>query len=70
PLRAQVNLIPWNRVPGMDFSEPDEAQIRAFTAVLEEAGLAAVRRMRRGRGVMGACGQLGDTLMADGAKQD
>ncbi|MCE1195140.1 23S rRNA (adenine(2503)-C(2))-methyltransferase RlmN [bacterium] len=64
PLKAQVNLIPWNAVPGLPFETPTPAQVRAFTEVLEKAGLTAVQRMHRGRGVMGACGQLGDTLRA------
>ncbi len=65
PLKAQVNLIPWNPVPGLPFETPTKAQLAAFTEVLEKAGLVAVQRMHRGRGVMGACGQLGDTLKAD-----
>jgi 23S rRNA (adenine2503-C2)-methyltransferase len=65
PLKAQVNLIPWNVVPGLPFETPTNAQVKAFTEVLEKAGLVAVQRMHRGRGVMGACGQLGDTLKAD-----
>lgn len=63
-LKVQVNLIPWNKVPGLSFSEPSRAELEAFSAVLERAGMVASRRMRRGRGVMGACGQLGDTLRA------
>ncbi len=62
PLRAQVNLIPWNRIPELDFTEPDESRVRAYTAILEREGITTNRRMHRGRGVMGACGQLGDTL--------
>lgn len=65
PLKAQVNLIPWNRIPDLPFVEPTTAQVGAFVGVLEKAGLTAVQRMHRGRGVMGACGQLGDTLLAD-----
>ena len=65
PLKAQVNLIPWNVVPGLPFEEPTSVQVKAFSNLLEKAGLVAVQRMHRGRGVMGACGQLGDTLMAD-----
>lgn len=64
PMKAQVNLIPWNAVPGLPFETPTPAQVRAFSEVLEKAGLTAVQRMHRGRGVMGACGQLGDTLRA------
>jgi len=62
PLQVQVNIIPWNKVPTLPFSEPSRAELEAYSAVLERAGMAASRRMRRGRGVMGACGQLGDAL--------
>ena len=64
PMKAQVNLRPWNAVPGLPLETPTPAQVRAFSEVLEKAGLTAVQRMHRGRGVMGACGQLGDTLRA------
>jgi 23S rRNA (adenine2503-C2)-methyltransferase len=66
PLDAQINLIPWNRVPGLPFTEPDRDQVERFQRILEEAGLLSTRRMRRGRGIMGACGQLGDTLRYSG----
>ncbi|HWP68177.1 MAG TPA: 23S rRNA (adenine(2503)-C(2))-methyltransferase RlmN [Rectinemataceae bacterium] len=65
PMKAQVNLIPWNVVAGLPFEEPTSGQVRAFADVLVMAGLTAVQRMHRGRGVMGACGQLGDTLKID-----
>ncbi len=61
-LDVQINVIPWNKVPGLPFTEPGRDEIEAYMAVLEKAGIVAVRRMRRGRGVMGACGQLGDSL--------
>jgi 23S rRNA (adenine2503-C2)-methyltransferase len=61
-LQVQVNVIPWNKVAGLPFSEPSREELESYLAVLEGAGLEASRRMRRGRGVNGACGQLGDTL--------
>jgi 23S rRNA (adenine2503-C2)-methyltransferase len=64
-LKVQVNVIPWNRVPGLPFSEPSREELEAYMGVLDAAGVVASRRMRRGRGVMGACGQLGDTLRVD-----
>jgi len=64
PLKAQVNLIPWNQVPGLPFVEPEPSKVAAFTRILEDAGITVVTRFHRGRGVMGACGQLGDTLRA------
>jgi len=63
-LDAAVNLIPWNPVKGLEFEgkplcEPSTEEIEAFTRRLEALGLNVTRRYRRGRGVMGACGQLG-----------
>jgi 23S rRNA (adenine2503-C2)-methyltransferase len=63
-LKVQVNVIPWNAVPGLLFSTPSREEIASYMAVLEAAGVVSIRRMSRGRGVMGACGQLGDTLKA------
>lgn len=58
PLKAVINLIPWNRSEGLDFREPRETSIRAFQRNLTDAGLKVVRRYRRGRDIDGACGQL------------
>ncbi|MDR1411330.1 MAG: 23S rRNA (adenine(2503)-C(2))-methyltransferase RlmN [Spirochaetaceae bacterium] len=59
-----VNLIPWNPVEGMFFEgralrEPESGELAAFTELLEKQGIAYTRRRRKGRGVGGACGQLG-----------
>ncbi|GAB6275875.1 MAG: 23S rRNA (adenine(2503)-C(2))-methyltransferase RlmN [Rectinema sp.] len=64
PLKTQVNLIAWNPIPGMPFETPSAKQVRQFSEILEQRGIVTVQRMSRGRGVMGACGQLGDTLKA------
>jgi 23S rRNA (adenine2503-C2)-methyltransferase len=61
-LDVQVNVIPWNPVPGLSYKEPSSAEVESFTRTLERRGINTVRRARRGRGVSGACGQLGDTL--------
>ena len=63
-LDAVVNLIPWNPVKGLEFEgkalcSPSQAEIETFTLELEKLGLNVTRRFRRGRGIMGACGQLG-----------
>jgi len=63
-LDAAINLIPWNPVKGLEFEgkplrEPATEEVEAFTRRLEALGLNVTRRYRRGRGVMGACGQLG-----------
>ena len=64
-LHVQVNVIPWNKVPGLPFTEPTRSELEDYLAVIQASGIEVTRRMRRGRGVMGACGQLGDTLRAD-----
>jgi 23S rRNA (adenine2503-C2)-methyltransferase len=63
-LGALVNLIPWNPVEGLRFEgkplqTPEEAEIEQFRVLLEQQGLTVTRRYRRGRGIGGACGQLG-----------
>jgi 23S rRNA (adenine2503-C2)-methyltransferase len=58
-LSVQINVIPWNPVEGMDFKQPTTREIEAFIRELQRLGLTVTRRMRRGRGVSGACGQLG-----------
>ncbi|MFW5710583.1 MAG: 23S rRNA (adenine(2503)-C(2))-methyltransferase RlmN [Spirochaetota bacterium] len=58
PLRVLVNIIPWNPVEGLPYSEPQHNEIAAFTQMLEAAGIKTSRRFRRGRGINGACGQL------------
>jgi len=63
-LDATVNLIPWNPVKGLELEgrplrEPSFSETEAFARELAGLGLNVTRRFRRGRGVMGACGQLG-----------
>jgi 23S rRNA (adenine2503-C2)-methyltransferase len=63
-LDVVVNLIPWNPVEGLGFRgralrEPSPAEVGALARLLERGGLNVTRRFRRGRGVSGACGQLG-----------
>jgi len=59
PLRALVNLIPWNEVPGMSYHRPSAARVQWFEQRLREAGVAVAVRASRGGAVAGACGQLG-----------
>jgi 23S rRNA (adenine2503-C2)-methyltransferase len=63
-LDTVVNLIPWNPVKGLMFEgkplrEPTAVEVESFTQQLLTLGLKVTRRFRRGRGIMGACGQLG-----------
>jgi 23S rRNA (adenine2503-C2)-methyltransferase len=72
-LDVVVNLIPWNPVTGLrfrgrDLEEPAPGEIQRFTRLLEGEGLKVTRRFRKGRGVGGACGQLGSLPRGDGAR--
>ena len=60
-LDVNVNLIPWNPVAALPFTEPTQSEIKYFTETLEKAGLNVTLRTRRGRKIGGACGQLGRT---------
>jgi len=55
---AHVNLIPMNRIEGLPFQEPSEERKRRFVAILEQAGVAATIRKRKGADIDAACGQL------------
>jgi 23S rRNA (adenine2503-C2)-methyltransferase len=63
-LDAVVNLIPWNPVAGLALDgrplrSPAAGELDRFARQLEQRGVKVTRRFRRGRGVGGACGQLG-----------
>ncbi len=58
---VNINLIPWNPVQSLPFTEPRQSEIKKFTEALEKAGLNVTLRTRRGRKIGGACGQLGRT---------
>jgi 23S rRNA (adenine2503-C2)-methyltransferase len=64
-LQVIVNLIPWNPVAGLLFEgkalkEPSVAETERFASLLSRKyGLKTELRRRKGRGVCGACGQLG-----------
>ncbi len=60
-INVNINLIPWNPVPGLDFEEPEPAEVRNFVRILENANLNVTLRTKRGRKIGGACGQLGKT---------
>lgn len=57
-LLCNVNLIPYNEVPGLDLHRPDTKAIRAFRSTLHQAGIEVTQRMERGHSVAAACGQL------------
>ena len=57
-LPAKVNLIPFNPWPGAPYECSAPERIRAFSAIVFEAGISAPVRTPRGRDIDAACGQL------------
>ena len=55
---AKINPIPFNPFPGTRYERPDDAAIRAFQKLLNEAGMIAPVRRTRGDDIDAACGQL------------
>jgi 23S rRNA (adenine2503-C2)-methyltransferase len=58
-LDVHVNLIRWNRMPGLPFEEPATEHVHRFGMELSQLGVPVTVRMSRGRGIAAACGQLG-----------
>lgn len=68
---VNINLIPWNPVESLPFTEPSRNECYRFVEKLKAAGLNVTLRTRRGKEIGGACGQLGKTLkdtIQDGKK--
>ncbi|HWV55982.1 MAG TPA: 23S rRNA (adenine(2503)-C(2))-methyltransferase RlmN [Longimicrobiales bacterium] len=57
-VRAHVNLIPYNPVPGAGFRPPAANRTKAFAAAVREHGVEVTVRTPRGRDIAAACGQL------------
>ncbi|MGE4285656.1 MAG: 23S rRNA (adenine(2503)-C(2))-methyltransferase RlmN [Phycisphaerae bacterium] len=58
-IKCNVNLIEFNPYPGSEFEASSPDTIKAFSEVLEKAGIETHIRYRRGRAIKAACGQLG-----------
>lgn len=57
-LHAKINLIPYNRVAGLDWERPTEQHQEAFLSAVESAGGRATLRREKGHEIDAACGQL------------
>ncbi|WP_022667995.1 23S rRNA (adenine(2503)-C(2))-methyltransferase RlmN [Desulfospira joergensenii] len=58
PLRAKVNLIPFNQHPGCDFKRPDKERVSSFLQILLDRDMTAIVRKSKGDDILAACGQL------------
>jgi 23S rRNA (adenine2503-C2)-methyltransferase len=66
-LETVINLIPWNAVEGLSFEgeplcAPEPGEVSGFASALEKRGLKVTRRIGKGSGISGACGQLGSLV--------
>jgi len=57
-VEAKVNVIPYNRVEGLDWERPAEAAQEAFLGVLTGRRIPATLRREKGHDIEAACGQL------------
>ena len=57
-LNAKVNLIPYNKVEGLEWERPTEAVQEKFLAALEGLDVIATLRREKGGDIDAACGQL------------
>ena len=57
-LGARVNLIPYNKVEGLEWSRPSREKQERFLAILRGHGVVATLRREKGHDIDAACGQL------------
>ena len=57
-IRAKVNLIPYNKVEGLEWVRPSDQACRNFQKVLTAHQVPATLRLEKGHDIDAACGQL------------
>jgi 23S rRNA (adenine2503-C2)-methyltransferase len=58
PIKAKINLIPFNEHPGSDFKRPDPSRISQFQELLADHHYTVIVRHSKGQDIGAACGQL------------
>jgi 23S rRNA (adenine2503-C2)-methyltransferase len=58
PIRAKINLIPFNTYQGCGFERPQEASIQNFRNILTQKNYTVIIRHSKGQDISAACGQL------------
>ena len=58
PLPCKFNLIPFNPYPASGLTRSTPERVKAFAAILSEAGIVTTIRKTRGDDIAAACGQL------------
>ena len=62
-LRVKINLIPYNAQSKDRFAPPNLETMEAFADRLRSHGYRVLLRANKGRGIMAACGQLGNLAL-------
>ena len=58
PLRAKVNLIPYNKVDGLEWERPSTEAQQRFFDIVRQGGVPVTIRREKGGDIAAACGQL------------
>jgi 23S rRNA (adenine2503-C2)-methyltransferase len=63
PIRAKINLIPFNTYQGSQFERPDESVVLKFKEILSKNNYTTIVRHSKGQDISAACGQLSANLI-------
>jgi 23S rRNA (adenine2503-C2)-methyltransferase len=58
PIKAKINLIPFNTHEGCDYERPAQAVINRFQEILIDKNYTVIIRQSKGQDISAACGQL------------
>jgi 23S rRNA (adenine2503-C2)-methyltransferase len=58
PVKAKINLIPFNEHPGSEFRRPEASRIHQFQELLADHHYTVIVRHSKGQDIGAACGQL------------
>ena len=58
PIKAKVNLIPFNEYENSEFKRPSKDQVSEFLQILLDRDFTAIIRKSKGDDILAACGQL------------
>lgn len=58
PIKAKINLIPFNEYKGSTFKQPEDSVVNRFLEILHGKGCTAIVRHSKGQDICAACGQL------------
>ena len=64
PLRAKINLIPFNPFDGSPFKRPSQKTVTAFQEILIQHNFTVLIRWSKGQDIGAACGQLRATTLS------